>query len=428
MLWEMDWLGLLALPTRPFEALCRVPRDLAEVTASGPETPAREVGIGQGAVEAVWQSVELLYRTGLYPAIQLCIRRRGERVLNRAIGYAVGNAPGSPPDAPKTPVTPQTPILLFSASKAITGMVIHKLDERHALHLEDRVSEYIPEFRGDRKEWITLRHVLCHRAGIPNLPPGALDLDLLETPEHVVEILCAARPVSRPGRSLAYHAVSGGFVLGEVVRRATGKDIRTILREEIQEPLKFRWLNYGVSPIDVPLVARDAFTGPPIFPPFSQLLRRALGVGFHEAVVLSNDPRFRTGVIPAANIVATAEELSAFYQCLLNEGELYGVRIFEPRTVRHATAEQSYWELDLTLGLPLRYGLGFMLGGELVSLFGPDTPRAFGHLGFTNIISWADPDRALSVALLTTGKPFLSLHVLKLWQFLIRVGWAFPRI
>ena len=133
-------------------------------------------------------------------------------------------------------------------------------------------------------------------------------------------------------------------------------------------------------------------------------------------------------MIPAANIVATAEELSAFYQCLLNEGELYGVRIFEPRTVRHATAEQSYWELDLTLGLPLRYGLGFMLGGELVSLFGPDTPRAFGHLGFTNIISWADPDRALSVALLTTGKPFLSLHVLQLWQFLIRVGWAFPRI
>ncbi len=424
----MDCLRLLALPGRPFEALCRVPRDPGEVTTVGAETPAREVGIGQGAVEAVWQSVESLYRTGLYPAIEVCIRRRGERVLNRAIGHAAGNAPGAPADAPKTLVTPETPILLFSASKAITAMVIHKLDERRVLHLEDLVCEYIPEFTGHGKERITIRHVLCHRAGIPNLPPGAMDLDLLATPEQVVEILCAARPVSRPGRSLAYHAVSGGFVLGEVVRRATGKDIRTILREEIQEPLGLRWLNYGVSPIDAPLVARDAFTGPPILPPFSQLLHRALGVGFHEAVDLSNDLRFRTGIIPAANVVATADEVSAFYQCLLDEGEFGGVRIFEPRTVRHATAEQSFWELDLTLGLPLRYGLGFMLGGELLSLFGPDTPHAFGHLGFTNIFSWADPERAISVALLTTGKPFLSLHVIPLWQFLIRVGRTFPRV
>ena len=424
----MDLLRLLALPARPFEALCHVPRDLGEVTTSGPETPARQVGIGQGAVEGVWRSVESLYRTGLYPAMQICIRRRGEMVLNRAIGHAAGNSPGAPADSPKTPVTPQTPILLFSASKAITAMVIHKLDERRVLHLEDRVSEYIPEFSGHGKEWITLRHVLCHRAGIPNLPPGAMDLDLLETPEHVIELLCAARPVSRPGRSLAYHAVSGGFLLGEVVRRATGKDIRTILREEIQEPLGLRWLNYGVSPIDVLLVARDSFTGPPVLPPFAQLLRRALGVGFLEAVVLSNDPRFRMGIIPSANVVATAEELSAFYECLLNEGELNGVRIFEPRTVRHATAEQSYWELDLTLGLPLRYGLGFMLGGELVSLFGPNTPRAFGHLGFTNIFSWADPERALSVALLTTGKPFLSLHVVQLWLLMGQIGRVFPQI
>jgi CubicO group peptidase (beta-lactamase class C family) len=424
----MDLLRLLSLAAWPFEVLCRVPRDLGEITTSGLETPAREVGIGQGAVEGVWQSVESLYRTGLYPAIQVCIRRRGEIVLNRAIGHAAGNPPGAAPDSPKTAITPQTPILLYSASKAITAMVIHKLDERRVLHLEDRVTEYIPEFAGHGKEWITIRHVLCHRAGIPNLPPGAMDLDLLETPEHVVEILCAARPVSRPGRNLAYHAVSGGFVLGEVVRRATGKDIRTILREEIQEPLGFRWLNYGVSPIDVPLVARDAFTGLPIMPPFSLLLRRALGVEFHEAILLANDARFRRAIVPSANVVATAEELSGFYQCLLNEGELNGVRIFEPRTVRHATAEQSYWELDLTLGLPLRYGLGFMLGAEHLSLFGPDTARAFGHLGFTNIVSWADPARALSVALLTTGKPFLSPHVLQLWLLMVQIGRAFPSI
>jgi len=131
-------------------------------------------------------------------------------------------------------------------------------------------------------------------------------------------------------------------------------------------------------------------------------------------------------VIPSANVVANADELCAFYQCLLDGGELGGVRVFDPRTVRHATSEQTYLELDLTLGIPLRYGLGFMLGGSTLSLFGPATPYAFGHLGFTNIISWADPHRRLAVALVTSGKPFLSLDSLRLWNLLLEIGRAFP--
>jgi CubicO group peptidase (beta-lactamase class C family) len=102
------------------------------------------------------------------------------------------------------------------------------------------------------------------------------------------------------------------------------------------------------------------------------------------------------------------------------------VQVFDPRTVRHATSEQTYLELDLTLGIPLRYGLGFMLGGTSLSLFGPDTPYAFGHLGFTNIISWADPARRLAVALVTSGKPFVSLDSLRLWNLLVEIGRAFP--
>ena len=124
--------------------------------------------------------------------------------------------------------------------------MIHKLDEKHVLHLEDAVCEFIPEFARYGKEHITLRHLLSHRAGIPNLPPEAMDLDLLRRPDLVVEILSEARPRSRPGRLLAYHAVSGGFVLGEVVRRATGQDIRDVLGKEVCEPLGFRWMNYGV--------------------------------------------------------------------------------------------------------------------------------------------------------------------------------------
>ena len=139
---------------------------------------------------------------------------------------------------------------------------------------------------------------------------------------------------------------------------------------------------------------------------------------------LSNDPRFFLGVIPSANIVSTANELSRFYQLLLSDGVLDGIQVFDRRTIRRATVEQSYLEIDLTLGLPLRYGMGFILGGKRFSLYGPDTGRAFGHLGFTNIVSWADPQRSVAAALMTSGKPFLYPEIYHLFDILRRIGLA----
>jgi len=424
----VDPLHLITRMKIPLLARCNVPEDLAEVTSIGEEDPLKGAGVPRAAVDAVWRRVEDFYRAGVHPALQICIRRNGRVVLNRALGHASGNAPEDEPDAPKVPATVATPFCVYSAAKAITAMVIHKLDEQRVLHLEDRVCEYIPEFGRHGKQWITLRHVLSHRAGIPRVPPESIDLELLGKPDQVVDILCDAQPRTRPGRLLAYHAISGGFVLGEVVRRATGSDIRTVLGKEICKPLGFRWMNYGVAKRDIARVAVNAFTGPPVPGTFSRLLRRALGAGVREAVELSNDPRFLLGIIPSANIVSTAEELSAFYQCLLDGGELGGVRVFDPRTIRHATAEQSYREIDLTLGLPIRYGLGPMLGDDPIGLFGPKTGHAFGHIGFTNIWSWADPERALAVALLTSGKPVLSLHMIRLVQLIVEINRAFPRI
>jgi CubicO group peptidase (beta-lactamase class C family) len=420
-------LQLLSWARFPLLARSPIPRDLDAVLSVGEEEPPRSARVTRASLERVWHSVQALYRTGVYPAVQIALRCRGHLLLDRALGHAAGNAPDDPPDAPKVLATTDTPFCLFSASKAITAMVMHKLDEQHLIHLDDRVCDYVPEFARHRKQWITLRHVLAHRSGIPAIPPEAMDLELLGQPEKIIDILCDAKPQSRPGQVLAYHAVSGGFVLGEVVRRATGKDIRQVLREEIVQPLGLHWMGYGVRPGDVEKVARNACSGPPLPPPISMLLKRALGVGFRDAVAISNDPRFLTGIVPAANVVATAGELAAFYQCLLDDGELGGVGIFEPRTVRHATAEHAYREIDLTLGIPLRYGLGLMLGDRLVGLFGPDTPNAFGHLGFTNIFGWADPDREISVALLTSGKPFLSLHAIRLVQFMIEINRAFPK-
>ena len=144
-------------------------------------------------------------------------------------------------------------------------------------------------------------------------------------------------------------------------------------------------------------------------------------------VELTNEPRFLTSVVPSGNVVATATELSRFFQLLLNGGTLDGRQVFEPRTVRRAVAEQSYLEIDFTLALPFRYGMGFMLGADWFSLYGPDTRSAFGHLGFTNVIGWADPARDVAGALITTGKPLIYLGLLDLWDVLRQIGLACPK-
>ncbi len=408
----------------------RIPADLDAVTRVRweAEVAPHTLAVEPEARDRVWEAARRLYRSGIHPGLALCVRRHGQVLLDRAIGHARGNGPDDPADAPRVQLTPDAPFCVLSASKAVTAMLIHLLDQRNLLRLDDPVCEYIPEFAANGKQWITIRHILIHRAGIQHLPPEILRLQNLEDTNTVVQILAGQRPLSRAGRQLAYHAVTGGFVLGEVVRRVTGKSIRDLLDEAVRRPLGFRWLGYGVDPADVSQVVTNHLTGPPPLPPFSTLFRRALGVDYHEAVTISNDPRFLTGIIPAGNVVCTANEMSRFFQLLLDGGTLDGVRIFEERTVRRATVEHSYLEMDLTLGVPFRYGMGFMLGADWLSPYGPYTSKAFGHLGFTNIVCWADPERRVAAALLTSGKPFLYPELYYLFDLLRQIGLACPPV
>jgi CubicO group peptidase (beta-lactamase class C family) len=391
------------------------------------EVDPREVGVDPGAPARIWAAVERLYQTGIHPAIQLCVRRQGRLLLDRAIGHAAGNGPADAPDTPKVICTPDTPFNMFSAAKAVTAMLIHLLDQRNALRLDDPVCVYIPEFAAHGKHGITIRHLLSHRAGMPNLPPDVMRLEYLERPEEILRILCDARLATRPGHRLAYHAISGGFVLGEVVRHVTGQDLRALMDEAIRHPLGFHGLRYGVRPDEVGTVARSYFTGLPAIPPLSTMMSRTLGIDFYEAIELANDPRFLVALVPSGNLIATAGELSRFYQLLLEGGTLDGVRVFESRTVRRAAVEVSYMEIDLTLGLPLRYGLGFMLGGRWLSLYGPDTEHCFGHIGFTSIVSWADPERQVAAALMTSGKPLVSLGFFNVFDVLRQIAAACPK-
>jgi CubicO group peptidase (beta-lactamase class C family) len=403
---------------------------VAEVTTRNvaAEHPPEAAGLGQADLAAIWGAVERLYESGLHPALAFCLRRKGRVVLDRAIGHLRGNAPGDPKDAPKPLARPESLWNLFSASKAVTAMVVHLLDQRGLVHLDDHVADYIPEFGLHGKQWITLRHVLTHRAGIPAITGVGVDLEVLSDRKRILELLCAAHPVSVPGRRLAYHAITGGYVLGEVVERVTGKPLREVLREEILAPLGIKDFNYGVARDRLGDVAENAFTGLPAMPPLSGFLRRSLGVGVEEATAMSNSERFLTAVVPSGNIVGTADEACRFFQMLLNGGELDGVRVFDRRTVRRAVAETSYLEIDSFLGLPVRYGMGFMLGGEWFSVYGPRTTQAFGHVGFTAVVAYADPERDLSVSLMTSGKPFITPGQLSWLSVMRTIADRCPRV
>jgi CubicO group peptidase (beta-lactamase class C family) len=405
----------------------RVPRNLGGVTDVGVEDP-RAGGLSKAKVERIWRAATDLYRSGVHPALQLCLRRNGEVVLDRAVGHARGNGPRDPEDAARVPVATDSPFCVYSTSKAVTALVVHMLDERGALSISDPVADHIPEFARHGKEGITIGHVLAHRAGIPKLPSDALDLANVDRGEYLVELISDVRPSSAPGRLLAYHAVSGGFILGEVVSRVTGKDIRQVLTEEILEPLRFRWMSYGVRPEDTGEVGLSYVTGPPILPPLSTIVTRALGQPVDKVVEASNDPRFLTAIVPSANVITSANELSRFFEIFRRGGELDGVRVMEPETLRRALVEQSHLEVDFSLVFPTRFSYGLMLGARLVSLYGRDTQQAFGHLGLINIMGWADPERGLSGALVTSGKPILYPELPRFYGVMQKIASEVPKI
>ena len=385
------------------EGRIQVPADLDAVTDVGAENPG---GLSPAAVERIWDATRHWYAAGVQPAIQLCLRHNGQVVLNRAIGHARGNGPEDPPDSELEPVTTATPYCVYSAAKAITTTVVHMLVERGSFSLDDRVCDYLPTYTGHGKERTTIRHVLTHSAGVPLANGPRPDLRRMNDSDYAREKLGELKPIHRPGLVHIYHGVTWGPLIREIVAAATGRNIREILATEILDPLGFRWTNYGVSETDVPLVAPSYVTGKPLPGPIAAAMKSALGGSMQKIIPFSNTPMFLTSVVPSSSTVSTADELSRFAEILTRGGELDGVRIMRAETLRAATRECRRLRPDVATGLmPIRWGTGYMLGSKRFGPFGRDAQAAFGHTGLTNIAMWADPSRALSVGLVSSGKP-----------------------
>lgn len=397
------------------------PGSLAALSRIGAEQPPEAAGLTQAKIDKIVSDLEGLYRSGAHPGVQLSLRKGGKLVLNRALGHARGNAPADARDADKLVMTPETPVCLFSASKAVTAILTHKLAEEGGIDLDAPVARYWPAFGRKGKALITVRDVLSHRAGIPGIELDKADRAVERLNDW--EWICDRIANSKVGRlrMVAYHAITGGFVLGEIIQRVTGKSIVDYHEEKLRKPLGMKHFTYGLPAQYRSVAAENAVAGMPVLFPIAPVVQRALIVPFNEVVTASNTDAFMDAVIPAGNIYATAEETSRFFQMLLDGGVYEGKTILKSETIARAVKPVGYPIPDATLMIPMHYSEGMMMGGPM-SLYGPFTSGAYGHLGFMNILGWADPRRDISCALLVTGKAILGPHLLPWMKLLTTIG------
>lgn len=390
------------------------------------EIDPEKVGMASEGIDDIWRAVEGAYKTGTYPGISLHMRRRGQVIIDRSIGHARGNGPQAKAHDPKILMRPATPVCYFSASKAVTAFLMHLLSEDKLIHLHDPISFYAPEFGQKGKRNVTVHQVLAHRAGVPGLPEG-VPVDALWDNDEIWRLLCATEPKSAKGHHLAYHALTGGYILERVLQKVTGMTIQDFLDKRVRQPMGMKYFRYGIEDKYADRLADNSATGMTPFFPLSKLIARALGGSLSMVEQVTNDPRFKQAVIPAGNIMGTAEEMGRFFQMLLDGGMCNGKRICEPMTVKRFTQEYSSIQFDKTLMLPMRYSAGLMLGGEPFGMWGKHSGSAFGHIGLINKLCWADPDRDISVSLLTTGIPIVAMNIPALIRFMNKIDQHCPR-
>lgn len=400
--------------------------NIADVTHidEASEVDALAAHMSHSSINVIWSAVEDLYRSGMYPGLSFCMRRNGHIVLNRSLGFARGVLADE--GIKKVAMLPQTPACLYSASKAVMAMTVHKLAEEGYVDLLDPVSHYLPEFGKNGKKHLSIYQMLAHRGGFPMID-GDVPMDVMFDRERVLDIIYNMESKSPEGRVQAYHAVTSGFVADELIRKTTGKTIAEYLKEKIADPMEMENFTFGVHGEEQQQVARNYVTGMKNGKLIEGVLSRAFGVSVDSAVELSNTPEFMQAIVPSANLYATAEEMSRFYQMLLDGGRYQDRQIFDPLTVQKAVKEAAPMQIDKGVYLPMRFSAGFMLGANPVGMYGLHSHHAFGHLGFANIFCWADPERDIAVSMITTGKPILGNHILALPKLMHAISTECPR-
>jgi len=295
-----------------------------------------------------------------------------------------------------------TIVLVFSSTKGVTAVAANQLIERGQLDPDVPVAEYWPEFAANGKADIPVEWVLSHRAGLAALDVPDLTLEDISAWDPVVDAIAAQEPNWEPGTAHGYHARTFGWIVGELIRRITGKMPGEYVATEIAGPLGLD-LIIGVPESEDGRVARMLPARPGDDPELERLASEALSdqstllgrVMSGPSQLFAYDERWngrtlRSAQMPSSNGHSDARSLSRMYAACL--GEVEGVRLLAPETVERATVPRSTGK-DCVIGQPLHFGLGFSLPPTL----GLDPgPRSFGHAGAGGSLAFADPDRDLA--------------------------------
>jgi CubicO group peptidase (beta-lactamase class C family) len=307
-------------------------------------------------------------------------------------------------DAARTkPWTEDTIANVYSTTKGMTAICANRLAEAGKLDLDAPVASYWPEFGQAGKAGIPVRWLLCHKAGVAAirkpLPAGAFTDWKLMT-----ESLAAESPWWEPGTAHGYHALTYGYLVGEVVRRVDGRTLGTYFREELAQPLGLDF-HIGFGP-ELDARVAEMIPAPPSPPgapnPFAaaaanpeSLVGKVFGNPMLGPGTVNTRP-WRAAEVPAANGHGTARGLARIYGALATDGSLDGVHVLSQAQIARANTEQAAGQDQVLNPIPTRFGLGFMMTQPMIP-FGPN-PRSFGHPGAGGSIAFADPDARLGFA------------------------------
>jgi CubicO group peptidase (beta-lactamase class C family) len=267
----------------------------------------------------------------------------------------------------------ETITCVFSTTKVMTSICALMLIDRGLLDPDAPVASYWPEFAQAGKEKVLVRHIMSHTAGLPALD-RPVPMGTLYDWNQVISLLAAEKPWWEPGKDWGYHAITFGHLVGEVVRRITGKTLGTFFRDEVAIPLGADFY-IGLPEEHEPRVAE--MIPPPEFKPGEggyippdSMLYRAMNFPIFSALD-SRDRAFRAAELPASNGHGNARSVVRVASAVACGGELDGVRLFGLPTIDKALEEQ-YHGTPQSWPLPVRFGLGFALTSKEVPI-GPNS-------------------------------------------------------
>lgn len=305
------------------------------------------------------------------------------------------------------PWTRDTLQLVYSATKGATATAAHLLAQRGALDLDAPVATYWPEFAANGKADIPVRWLLSHQAGVVALDqPVPLAEALAWQP--MVAALAAQRPQWTPGTAHGYHGRTWGWLVGEVIRRVSGRTPGRFFADEIAAPLGLDFF-IGLPANERDRVSRMVYQRPEVdltavppeeIPPELRELvaawrdpnsfsNRAFQVT-DPAEIDFNSPEVQAAELPASNGIGTARGLARMYAALI--GEVDGVRLLDPGTLASATKEQV-GGADQVMVVPSRFSSGYMLPTEANPMA---SPNSFGHTGRGGSLGFADPEHGIA--------------------------------